>query len=126
MTKIHFVGIVPHSVLWDVFSLSSCHVFLTYPFVLSWSVLEAMASECLVVGSSTPPVQEVLTHEVNGLLVDFFAVEQLADAIVEALRAPDQYAPLRRAARQTILERYDMRTKCRPHQLAMFEKLARA
>jgi glycosyltransferase involved in cell wall biosynthesis len=126
MTRIHFVGKIPHSALWDFFSLSSCHVYLSYPFILSWSVLEAMASECLVVGSATPPVQEVLTHGVNGLLVDFFAVEQLADTIVDALDVPARYASLRRAARQTILKRYDLQGKCRPRQLAMLKKLSRA
>jgi glycosyltransferase involved in cell wall biosynthesis len=126
MSRIHFVGKVPKNVLCDIFSVSSCHVYLTYPFILSWSALEAMASECLLVGSATPPVREVLTHEKNGLLVDFFAVDDLADAIVDALGAPGRYAPLRRAARQTIIDRYDLHSRCLPRHLALVEKLVSA
>jgi glycosyltransferase involved in cell wall biosynthesis len=125
LTRVHFVGKVTRAVLCDFFSISTCHVYLTYPFILSWSVLEAMASECLVIGSATPPVQEVVTHELNGLLVDFFDVEQLAETIVAALRDPPRYASLRRAARETIIQGYDLRRKSQPRHLALIEKLFR-
>jgi glycosyltransferase involved in cell wall biosynthesis len=82
--------------------LSRVHVYLTYPFVLSWSMLEAMAAGCLIVGSRTQPVQEVLHHGGNGLLVDFFKPDEVADRIVEALEDRRACASIRQNARQTI------------------------
>jgi glycosyltransferase involved in cell wall biosynthesis len=100
-------------------------VYLTYPFVLSWSLLEAMSAGCLVVGSRTPPVEEVITHGENGLLVDFFSAEKQAFEIDEALRRQRDLAPLRAAARRTVLERYDLKRVCLPRQLQLVEALKR-
>ena len=120
-SRMHFTGKVPHAALLNLLSLSSAHVYLTYPSVLSWSMLEAMACECLVIGSATAPVQEVIEHGRNGLLVDFFSTEHLAETVVRALSDPAAMAPLRRAARETVVRRYDLHSVCLPRQLALVD-----
>jgi glycosyltransferase involved in cell wall biosynthesis len=99
------------------------HVYLTYPFVLSWSLLEAMACGCLVVGSRTPPVEEVITHGDNGLLADFLDPNGVAERVDEALEHQQEFAPLREAARRTVRERYDLKRACLPRQCALVEQL---
>ena len=105
-TRTHFMGKLPYDVYRKVLQVSAAHVYLTYPFVLSWSMLEAMASGCLVIGSRTGPVQEVITDRENGLLVDFFNTAEMADSVVEALDNPAAMQPLRDAARRCVAERY--------------------
>jgi glycosyltransferase involved in cell wall biosynthesis len=107
-----------------VLQVSACHVYLSYPFVLGWSCIEAMSAGCLVVGSATAPVQEVIEHRQNGLLVDFFDHDALAATIVEALAQPAAYAHLRHAARATAVARYDLATQCLPRQIELIDKLA--
>lgn len=102
---------------------SSVHVYLTVPFVLSWSMLEAMAVGCLVVASDTPPVREVIENGRNGLLTDFFDTGRIADRVEEALGHPDRHAALRQAVRATILERYDLQ-RLLPRQLELVRSLA--
>jgi glycosyltransferase involved in cell wall biosynthesis len=108
-SRVHFLGLVDYDTYLRVLQVSSVHVYLTYPFVLSWSFMEAMASGCLVVGSATPPVLEVLRDGVNGLAVDFFSPTALAARIEEVLDHPDRMQSLRDAARQTILNEYDLK-----------------
>ena len=108
LSKVHFTGLLPYHEYLQVLQASSVHVYLTRPFVLSWSMLEALATGCLVVGSATAPVQEVIEDGVNGLLVDFFNPQQIADRVIEALEHPEQMAKIRTAARQTIVKRYDL------------------
>jgi glycosyltransferase involved in cell wall biosynthesis len=105
---------------------SACHVYLTYPFVLSWSLLEAMSCGALVVGSATAPVQDVIRHHHNGLLVDFFDHETLANTIAEALEDRDRFMPLRQAARKTVQDSYDLRRLCLPRQLSLVDQLISA
>ena len=124
LDRVHFTGKVPHAALHDLLSLSSAHVYLTYPFVLSWSMLEAMSCGCLVVGSATAPVQEVIEDGVNGLLVDFFSPDAVAAAVVRGLSDPAATAPLRAAARRTVQERYDLRDVCLPAHLALAKAVA--
>ncbi|WP_149539536.1 glycosyltransferase family 4 protein [Siccirubricoccus phaeus] len=124
LSRIHFPGKVPHAALQALLSLSAAHVYLTYPFVLSWSMLEAMACECLVIGSRTPPVEEVIRHGENGLLVDFFRPEEIAGTVVQALRDPTAMAPLRRAARDTIVSQYDLSKVCLPQLLTLIDQVA--
>jgi glycosyltransferase involved in cell wall biosynthesis len=107
-SRTHFVGKVPYDTYRQILQVSAAHVYLTYPFVLSWSMLEAMASGCLVVGSRTAPVQEVIAHGVNGLLVDFFNPVEISSAVAEALESPRQMQPLRERARRDVADRYSL------------------
>ncbi|MFN3460299.1 MAG: glycosyltransferase family 4 protein [Oceanibaculum sp.] len=121
--RIHFLGRIPYAGFVKVLQLSSAHVYLTYPFVLSWSMLEAMSAGCLVIGSSTRPVMEAIEDGKNGLLVDFFSPAGIADAVDRVLDHPDRMAELRRAARQTIVDRYDLASICLPAQLGLIDTL---
>lgn len=123
LSRIHFVGRVSHPVLHNLFQVSACHVYLTYPFVLSWSLLEAMSCGSVVVASATAPVREVIRNGENGLLVDFFDHEALADQVAAVLASPDDYRPLAQAARQTVETAYDLSDICLPRQLQLVERL---
>lgn len=116
-TRIHFVGWLPNKTLNALMSIARAHVYLTYPFVLSWSLLEAMACEALVIGSDTPPLHDVITDGENGLLVDFLRPDLLAETVIQACRHPDWFKGMRRAARQSILTRYDRQNVCLPQWL---------
>lgn len=120
--RVHFLGKVPYPTFLQVLQVSRAHVYLTYPFVLSWSMLEAMSTGCLLIGSRTAPVQEVIRDGENGLLVDFFKPEEIAERVVETLAADkDGFATLRQNARRTIVENYDLKTICLPKQLGLLE-----
>lgn len=97
---------VSEQALVRILSRSNLHIYLTAPFVLSWSLLNAMACECVVLGSDTAPVQEVIQDGVNGLLCDFYDVDALTDRALAVLRDPDAYRHLGVAARATVQERY--------------------
>ncbi|MEI8250198.1 MAG: glycosyltransferase [Synechococcus sp. ELA057] len=122
-SRVHVVGRVPHGVLHQLFRVSAAHVYLTYPFVLSWSLLEAMACGALVVASDTAPVRDVIRHGDNGLLVDFFALESLAETLAAVLADPAAHAPLRQCARATVVAGFDLRRVCLPRQLALVDRL---
>ena len=104
--RLHFTGRLPRNLYREVLLASSVHVYLTIPFVLSWSMIEAMSAGCLLVASDTEPVREVVRDGENGLLVDFFDTGALADRICEALDRPHDLGHLREAARRTAVERY--------------------
>lgn len=110
--RVHFLGALPYEEYQTLVARSAAHVYLTYPFVLSWSMLEAMSMGALVIGSDTPPVAEVLQHGENGILVPFFDVEALSARIIEALANPARFQPIRRAARATIVENFDFERRC--------------
>lgn len=112
--NLRFVGKIPYAIFLNLLQVSRCHVYLTYPFVLSWSMLEAMSVGGLVVGSATPPVEEVIVDGENGLLTDFFSPDDLADKVCAVLEDPGQFERQRQAARQTVLERYDLKRVCLP------------
>jgi len=122
--QIIFIGKLSYDQYLEIIQISSVHVYLTYPFILSWSMLEAMSAGCAVVGSKTPPVEEVILHEHNGLLVDFFDYRQLAKSVCDLLEDTKRREELGRAARQTIIERYDLTTVCLPAQLNLIHELA--
>ncbi|MDR6627995.1 glycosyltransferase [Caulobacter segnis] len=107
MGRVHFTGPVTHSDMIAAMSISWAHVYYTYPFVLSWSLVEAMACECLILGSDTAPVRDAITPGENGVLNDFFDVDALSDAMVRACREPEAFAALRPKARETALKMFD-------------------
>ena len=121
--RLHFLGHVPYKRYVSALSVSSAHVYLTYPFTLSWSMLEAMALGCLVVGSDTAPVREVIEDGVNGLLVDFFSPDEIAEKIGTVLREPKAFAPIRKAARETIVADYAL-ADCLPRQVRLVKEMA--
>ena len=107
--RVHFTGRIPYADYLRLMQVSSVHVYLTYPFVLSWSMLEAMACGAFVVGSATPPVEEVIEEGRNGWLVDFFDIAAMAERITEALVARNNMKALRQAARKTVVSRYSLK-----------------
>jgi glycosyltransferase involved in cell wall biosynthesis len=123
LRRVSFVGWLPYQQYLAVLQLSTAHVYLTYPFVLSWSLLEAMAAGCLVIGSRTPPVEEAIDGTSNGYLVDFFDANALAERICSVLRDPAATAPIRAQARQHVLANYDLKTVCLPAHLELIRQL---
>ncbi|WP_262689462.1 glycosyltransferase [Kordiimonas aestuarii] len=104
--RLHFMGLQPLDVLRDLFRITSAHIYLTAPFVLSWSMLEAMSTGVLVVGSDTEPVRELIKDGENGLLVDFWNTEALVDRMVSVLENPAEYEHLKLSARNRIVNHY--------------------
>jgi len=104
--RIHFLGKTPHEQMLAALRLSTAHIYYTYPFVLSWSLVEAMASGCYVIGSDTAPLHDAIEDGVNGRLLPFFDVEALSTAMIEACRNPQASAPLRAAARATAVAKF--------------------
>ena len=122
MSRVHFVGQIPYATFVDLMRATRVHAYLTYPFVLSWSMLEAMSAGALVIGSATPPVEEVIEDGINGRLVDFFDVPGWSAALIEALAEPERFDHLRQAARRTVVERYDLRSICLPRLIEFVEQ----
>jgi glycosyltransferase involved in cell wall biosynthesis len=122
LSRLHFTGRLPHPDLVALMQITRAHAYLTYPFVLSWSMLEAMSAGALVIGSRTAPVEEVITDGVNGQLVDFFDIAGWSAALTEALAHPGRFAAMRAAARDTVLARYDLRRQCLPRMVAFVER----
>jgi glycosyltransferase involved in cell wall biosynthesis len=108
LTRVHFVGLIDYHAYLNLLQVSSVHVYLTYPFVLSWSFIEALACGCAIVGSATAPVLEVLKNGVNGFTVDFFSTRQIANRIEMALTERRSLRAIRTAARATALEQFDL------------------
>jgi glycosyltransferase involved in cell wall biosynthesis len=123
MKRIHFVGKVSYPNFIKLLQLSSVHVYLTYPFVLSWSLLESMSIGCAIVASDTEPVREAITNNETGRLVDFFDKQNLIAQIVNLLEDPAERYRLGAAAREFAIKHYDLETVCLPKQLMWFEKL---
>jgi len=123
LDRVHFTGLIDYRSYLRLLQVSSVHVYLTYPFVLSWSFVEALACGCVVVGSSTPPVLEVLRDSQNGLVVDFFSHRDLAERIEAALAQPQKLQQLRAAARATAVEQFDLKDVMLPKWTKLFEDL---
>ncbi len=108
LSRLHFTGLLPYAEYRQVLQASCLHIYLTRPFVLSWSMLEAMATGCVILGSRTAPVQEVIADEENGFLVDFFDPEQIAARASDLLTRQNDLKRVRQQARETILASYDL------------------
>ena len=121
--RLHFTGHLPSAQYREVLLASSAHVYLTVPFVLSWSMIEAMSAGCLLIASDTEPVREVVREGENGLLVDFFDTGALAERICEALARPAELAELRANARRTAVGRYAASTLV-PRRARLLEAVA--
>jgi glycosyltransferase involved in cell wall biosynthesis len=125
LSRVHFLGRLNYPQYLAMLQISSAHIYLTYPFVLSWGMLEAMAAGCAIVSSRTPPIEEVMRDGENGLLVDFFDKAALADRVSEILGHPERYEEMRAAARRTVVERFDLARVCLPAYLALLRRLIR-
>jgi glycosyltransferase involved in cell wall biosynthesis len=123
LSKFVFTGSVSTSVLVNLFSLSDLHIYLTVPFVLSWSLLNALACGCTVLASKTAPVQEVIADGSNGLLADFFDVDGLAEKALAVLRDPAAYRPLGERGVALIHEQYALDVTL-PRLIAWLEQVA--
>lgn len=123
-SRLHFTGKLPYGTYTALMQVARVHAYLTYPFVLSWSMVEAMAMGAHVVASNTAPVAEVIRDGENGTLVDFFDVAGWSRALIAAMAEPARFDPLRRAARQTAVDRYDLRNLCLPRLVDWVEGFA--
>ena len=123
LSRIHFVGRVPGNILLKIMQVSTAHVYLTYPFVLSWSLLEAMSAGCAVVASNTEPVREVLKDGKTGMMFDFFDHGAISDIVLQLCENDTQRSALGRNARKEILKNYDLKTQCLPRQLEWVQAL---
>ena len=122
--RIFFLGAVPYHQYVALMQLSTVHVYLTYPFVLSWSLLEAMSMGCAIVASDTAPVREAIRHAETGRLVPFFDADGLAHEVAGLLADAPQRARLGANARADAVARYDLAAVCLPRQIAWVEGLA--
>ena len=115
LNRIHFVGGLPFNEYVKLLQISSAHVYLTYPFVLSWSLLDAMSCECPIIASSTEPVKEFIQDGKNGLLFDFYNIEEQVSKIEYALDNKESILPLRKEARKTIMTNYALKNLLPQH-----------
>jgi glycosyltransferase involved in cell wall biosynthesis len=121
--RVHFLGHVPYQYFIPLLQLSTVHVYLTYPFVLSWSLLEAMSAGCAIVASDTQPLREAIVHNETGKLVNYFDASALAQSVCDLLNSPEERSRLCANARVFAQANYDLQTVCLPMQLAWVEQL---
>ncbi|MGZ2259603.1 glycosyltransferase family 4 protein [Roseobacter sp. A03A-229] len=122
-SRLHFLGQIPYPDFQTLVQLGRCHIYLTMPFVLSWSLMEAMAMQATIVASDVAPVREVITHGETGLLVDFHTPDALAEQVINVLAEPTAHAHLGPAARAHVVEHHDFRTRCLPEHLRRINAL---
>ncbi len=121
LTRVHFLGRLAPADLGRLLAVTDLHIYLTAPFVLSWSMMDAMSCGAVVLGSRTPPVMEMICDGENGLLADFFNADELAEKAVRVLKDPDAHRPLGRAAERMVIDRYSLEAVL-PAMLKMYEK----
>lgn len=122
LSKFIFPGRLAPPQLAQLLSLSDLHLYFTVPFVLSWSLFDALSCGCTVVASNTPPVRELITHEETGLLADFFDIEGLSDLALRVLRDPAGHRHLGEAGMRLIEEQYDLK-KMLPRMLDLYQRV---
>ncbi len=115
--RVNFLGRIPYDQFVRLLQVSRVHVYLTYPFVLSWSLMEAMACEAAIVASDTAPVREVIRHNETGILTDFFDTHALVAQVCTLLENNEMRQSLGRAARDQMIEKYDLKSICLPRQV---------
>lgn len=125
MSRVHFLGHIDYQYFIVLLQLSTVHVYLTYPFVLSWSLLEAMSCGCAIVASNTAPLREAIHDGETGLLVDFFKPNALASGVIRLLENPTLRAKLGQRAREFAISHYDLRSVCLPKMLQLIERVAK-
>jgi len=121
LSRFQFTGLMPTPLLAELFAVSDLHVYLTVPFVLSWSVMDALASGTTVLASDTAPVREMIEHGKNGLLIDFFDLDGMVNLAAKVLDAPEEYKPLGEAGAAMIREKYSLEV-CLPRMLQLYEE----
>ena len=120
LSRFLFTGLMTTPDLAKLFAISDLHVYLTVPFVLSWSLLNALACGATVLASDTAPVREVISEGQNGLLTDFFDAEALADRASDVLDHPADYRELGRNGVAMVREKYSLDV-CLPQILGLYE-----
>jgi glycosyltransferase involved in cell wall biosynthesis len=121
--RVHFLGNLPYQHFVPLLQISRVHVYLTYPFVLSWSLLEAMSVGCTIVASDTAPLREAIEHDRTGRLVNFFSPQALCEEVCSLLDDPQARTRLGHAAREFAMAHYDLQRVCLPQQLRWVEAL---
>lgn len=116
-----FTGMASPAELADILNLSDLHIYLTAPFVLSWSMMNALACGCTVLGSDTPPVREMIEDGKNGLLADFFDVDRFTELALRVLDDPQAYRPLGQAGEEMIRRDYSLE-KTLPRMLDLYNR----
>ena len=122
--RVHFTGLISYDKFISLLQVSRAHIYLTYPFVLSWSLLETMSAGGAILASDTAPVREVIFDDETGLLTDFFDTDALADNLNRLLDDAGLRSRLGAAARQLVLDRFDLEKTCLPQQLQWVDALA--
>jgi glycosyltransferase involved in cell wall biosynthesis len=122
LSRFHFVGLLPPAELARLFNLTDLHIYLTVPFVLSWSLLNALACGATVLASDTAPVREVIRDGENGLLAEFFDVDGMVKRAEQVLTAPQNYRPLGQAGAELVRQHYSLDV-CLPQMLALYESV---
>ena len=122
LDRILFLGNTPYEVFLKVLQVSTVHVYLTYPFVLSWSLLEAMSTGCAIVASQTPPVMEVIENNENGRLIDFFDYDNLAHQVINLIEDSNERKRLGQNARQKVISSFSL-SNCLSQQINWVESL---
>ena len=122
--RVHFLGNIKYERFITLLQVSSVHVYLTYPFVLSWSLLEAMSVGCAIVASNTKPLHEAISHDETGRLVDFFDIDGICKEVCNLLDDENTRSRLGKSAREFAIKNYDLKSICLPKQVDWVLSLA--